>query len=105
LGVAGSFWVVNGNRRFEQAREKTAMAEEIQKGSGSSKMAQSHKSDSAAKASQVDHDATRRRVIKAGVIGVPLILTLKARPASAQDGGSTTPSLTHSTVPGPPPKP
>lgn len=77
------------------ARGDDDMAEELKKGSDSRGGSKDMGSDSAEKPSPNRHDAARRKAIKAGLIGVPLVLTLKgqtawARHASGGSGSSTT---------------
>jgi hypothetical protein len=66
------------------------MAEELNKGSDSCADSKDMGSDSAEKPSPNKHDAARRKAIKAGLIGVPLVLTLKGQTAWARQvsGGS-----------------
>jgi hypothetical protein len=81
------------------------MAEELKKGSDSCTESSGMGSDSAAKALPNSHDAARRRAIKAGLIGVPLILTLKGQTAWARQLSGGSGSTASNPVPQPPPKP
>jgi hypothetical protein len=65
------------------------MADELKNGSAAKTGMNPAESGPAERASQGGHDAARRRAIKAGLIGVPVILTLKGKAAMAQN---TTPS-------------
>jgi hypothetical protein len=60
------------------------MAEDLKKNSASGVDKKDIGSNSAENASPGGHDAARRKAIKAGLIGVPVILTLKGRTAFAQ---------------------
>jgi hypothetical protein len=79
------------------------MAEELKKGSDPCADSKDMESNSAVKPSPKKHDAARRKAIKAGLVGVPVVLTLKGRTAWAGviSGGSGNSNQ----VPPPPPKP
>jgi hypothetical protein len=85
------------------ARGDDDMVEELKKGSDSCADSKDMGSNPAEQPSPNKHDAARRKAIKAGLIGVPLVLTLKGRTAWARQ--VSTGSGTSSQVPPPPPKP
>ncbi|MGA2260692.1 MAG: hypothetical protein ABSH28_04560 [Acidobacteriota bacterium] len=66
------------------------MAEELIKGSGATSGKEDVASNSAEKPSRSGHNEARRGLIKAGIVGVPLILTLKGTAAMAQGGTQLT---------------
>jgi hypothetical protein len=66
-------------------QEMTAMTADLKKGSDQQGPGEVKKSGNAESSPSEGSSSARRALIKAGVVGVPLILTLKGRSAWAQD--------------------